>query len=251
VLAALDFLGEAMLFGMLALMLMSAADGIEVAAVILTGMFLFTFAKLESLHVGHFLVRRVRTESTARREKWRRLVGPGGIASVLALVVALAVTGRSADVVDRDLDFPNAGPGWAEARAPMEWEMFEDDPDLRSQWLHDDGWNVSVFAYPLGPGERMQDFRRGFREEAGAGDVVLREDDDLPGLHQGFRIVQEFGDETGEPYALINYFVYDPAGRDVHQLLSVVPLSESGEGDRRLRELLEGSRWIDVLPPSP
>jgi len=248
VLAFLDFLGEAMLFGMLALMLMSAADGIEVAAMIFTGMFLFTFAKLESLHVGHFLVRRVRTESAVRRDRWRRLVGPGGAISVLALVGALAVAGHSAAVVDRDLDFPAAGPAWVEARDPLEWEMFEDDPDLRSQWIHDDGWNVSVFAYPLGPREGMGDFRSEFRGEA---DVVVREDDDLPGIHQGFRIVQEFEDESGEPYAFINYFVYDSAGRDVHQLLSVVPMSESEEGDQQLRRLLEESRWIDVLPPSP
>jgi hypothetical protein len=249
VLAFFDFLGEGLVFLFVALALASETTLSGVAVLVLLGMFLMILTKLESLHIGHILVARTRTETPQRRDRFRKIALGGGLISVLALVAALAVTGRFAPMIERDLDFAALSPEWSGTRSSLEWEQFIDDPALRSQWFHEEGWTVSVFTYDVSDSS-LEAFRDEFIKEAGFQGEVVTMDSDVPEPYLGFRAIQELSDQDQEHYSFINYFVYDDEGADIHQLLSVVPAELSGEGESHVRELLEGAEWIDAVAPT-
>jgi hypothetical protein len=249
VLAAFDFLGELFVFGFMALMLATA--GTDTASIVVfagMGAFAFALTKFESIHLGHILVTRSRPDDPQRRGLWRKVVGGGGAVSALALIGALALSGTLGAVQKHDIDFVHAG--WEGSREASDWLFFTDDPTLRSQWTHDDGWIVSVFAYPLDGLETYESFRRTFREEVARQDLSnVVEDETLPPPVRGFRHVGELIGEGGVRLTAIYYFVYGPESSEVHQLLTVVETHEAKAVESRVQELLSTARWIPALVP--
>ncbi len=251
VLGTFDLIGELMLFVFLAVILAVAPDSAAIATGAGMGGFLLLLTKLESLHIGEILSERLRQETDARRERWRKFSMGGAFVSGLALVVIVAATGSLAAKIDRDLDFTRAGSEWYSTREAADSELFPDDPALRSEWIHADGWTVSVFAYPLSLGESFEAMREAFvASEAVAAHSSLREAGDLPPTLSGFRALQiESAGEDGPPMAYLNYFIYDEEGKDLHQLLMIVPEEETETADQTLRSLLQTASW--VAPPAP
>jgi hypothetical protein len=244
VLAVFDLLGELLLLAVFGIALATTPDRTALVAIAgMAGLFL-VLTKLESLHVGHLMVSRLQTETTTHRERCQRMLRAGAVASVVALVAVGAAAGRFAPVVDRELDFAAAGPGWEGTREPAEWVAFADDPALRSQWHHDDGWMASVFSYALTPGESFETFRRDFL--AGIeqdGRQVLQPARELPGPFEGFQVTQGFEDGA-DRYAIVEYIVFDRDNNDVHQVLSVVREDESDDASEVVGALLLNGRWL-------
>lgn len=251
VLGMLDLLGELMLFVLMGAILLFAPDSAAIAAAAGTGGILLLLTKLESLHVGEVLSGRLRTETTTRRERWRKFSLGGAFTSALALILVVAASGTLAGKVDRDLDFTRAGEEWSFTRGAAESEIFPEDPAVRSEWSHPDGWTVTVFAYPLSPGESFEMVRETFlATQQVASHSSLEEAGDLPAELAGFRATQieDDGDER-LPLAYLNYFVYDEEGKDLHQLVMVVAEEEQEEADKTIRTLLQKASWVETGAP--
>jgi hypothetical protein len=55
--------------------------------------------------------------------------------------------------------------------------------------------------------------------------------------------------KDGSHTVSINYFVYDPQGRDIHHLLLNVLPEDGRQAGARVKELLGHARWTDAAPP--
>ena len=245
VLGLFDLLGELMAFGVIAVGLAVESDPAEVTGLLGLGAFLFVATKAESIHVGHLLLARTVPEPAGHRRRWNRLGVAGGVASVLALASIGLNMGRFASRLDRDLDFSAASGAWTGSRTPGEWQGFTDDPHMRSQWRHRDGWVVSVFAYPLRATDSLQAMRAGYLADAQKDDTkIVVQDAAIPAPFGGFRFIREGHDEDGEPVELLDYFIQDDANADIHQVMMVVGSEDVKEAEATLEELIAKGHWI-------
>ncbi|HEU4400963.1 MAG TPA: hypothetical protein VFT43_02545 [Candidatus Polarisedimenticolia bacterium] len=249
-LGTLNLLGEITLFIVATMLLLEAKGASALLPALAGAAFLFLVTKAHSVHLGRTLVARGRTETPERRARFKRLGMAGGAVSVLAIGSALALHGSLPKGLDHDLDFA-VGKEWTGARSAAQWASFKDETTMRSQWTHEEGWRVSVLAYSLGAFESLDGFREDFsRGAARNGDRVVTEDSSLPAPFQGFRSIEAMTNKAGKPVVVINYFVYDPEGRDVHHLLIGAVPEQAAEAEAHLRGLLERGRWIELSPPS-
>jgi hypothetical protein len=252
VLAAADLLGEVLLFAVVALGVARAGDPAGVVAFAVIGMMFFIMTKLQSAHLTRILTARTRPDDAARRDRFASFGKVGGALSALALASVFLVAGTLAPEPRHDLEVVDPAAAWSGSRAQTEWEYFEDDATARSQWTHESGPIVTVFAYPLESAAAREAFRTEFGralEQNGEG-TVLVDDDRVPEPFQGFRYVREQQGAGGESLAAIYYFVYDPEGGDVHQLFTVSSADDRERVEGLVRGLLQRARWIDPSPPS-
>ncbi len=87
------------------------------------------------------------------------------------------------------------------------------------------------------------------QHESEIGANVLIDDESLPQGFDGFRFVEEF-ESNAAPIVIVHYFVHDPQGSDIHQLLMAVQPDQAGEAESVMRDLLAQARWIEATPPS-
>lgn len=250
-LGTLDLLGEMMILFVTGITLAAASGSAAIASAAGLMGFLILLTKAESLHVGDVLSERLRPDTEARRGRWRTFSKAGAFASVLVLILIGAGSGTMAGKVDRDLDFAASGPDWSVTRDPAESALFPGDPALRSEWTHPGGWTVSVFAYPLGPMESFDEVRRTIlAQQQVAPSAAFDEIGSLPPNLAGFSTlrIQDAG-PASPPLAYLNYFVFDEEGKDLHQVLVVVPEEETEAADRALQDLLQHASW--TAPPAP
>ncbi len=249
ILATLDFLGESCLFGVFAFMLMMARDAAEVAGLAMALAIFVVLTKLVSVHLSHILVRRTRPDTPERQAAFRRFAVAGGVISILFLGGAAVATGSARPVVDQDLQL-EVEAGWLGTRATGDFEDFGDDQTARSQWSHPAGLTVTMFAYPLTRLESPEQFRVDFRQavQSGGGRLIL-DDEDVPAPFRGFRVVRESTDDDGTPATLIDYFIFDPDGRDIHQFFAAVRTEDAALAEPMVREAVAGSHWIAATPP--
>jgi hypothetical protein len=251
VLALLDCLGEVALFGVLALAMAQAGNAEAVAGLVILGLVFGAMTKVQSVHLTRILTTRTRPDDAARRARFRALGKAGAALSVLAVAGVFLVAGRLAPALRHDLEVAEQPGAWSGSRSQTDWEFFADDDSARSQWTHESGPIVTVFAYPLDTAVARDSFRAEFGKVAaqdGQGTLVV-EDDRVPAPHRGFRYVREQRGAGGEPLAAINYFVYDPNGNDVHQLFTVAAADERDRVETLVRDLLQRARWTDPVPP--
>ena len=250
-LAAGDFLGEVLLYGIfLMLMLDAEPDSVIIAAGI--GALFFIMTKLESVHISHILTARTRPETPVRRSWYGRLAVAGGLASLILIGVAFPLAGAARPVVDRDLEVSGADSAWQGSRNQAEWPAFEDDPTGRSQWKHPSGVVVTLFAYPRSVfddslAEFRAEVRQGFSEQ---GMTILAEDEDVPAPFSGFRFLVSALTDKGDPMAQVHYFVFDEQNRDIHHLLAATGDEDPAVPDELARDLLTHARWIDAEAPA-
>ena len=189
------------------------------------------------------------------RRRQRRLVLAATVAVVLFAtamgILALLPESPAPNAIDRDLDFSRTATDWFGTRDPSRSRHFPDDPAFRSEWTHDDGWVVSVFAYTLAPEDELDRLRGDFRDnERTDGGLVLIDDKNIPSPFSGFRLIEQRIDVDGLPYTLVHYFLYDPLGRDLHQLIAVVDLNEIEYADAELRRLISSAVWVPAASPA-
>ncbi|HXV76309.1 MAG TPA: hypothetical protein VD788_08315 [Candidatus Polarisedimenticolaceae bacterium] len=248
VLGTLDLLGELMLFGIVALSLAAApgiAEGVAAAAV---GLLLLVLTKVESVHLSRMLVRRTVPETGDRRRTWKRIGVGGAIASSLAVIGAVALTGALAGSLVRDLEF-GEGERWTGTRAAGEFLAY--DVDQRSQWTSGDGSAVFVAAHPLGIGEEWASFRESYVatiEQDGLEPILL--DDEVPTGFAGFRCYVPVEDDDGQPYYSLNYMLYDDESTAVHHVYTFVEPERFELRARELSDLVQTATWIDAVEPT-
>lgn len=252
VLAAGDFLGELFLFGIIALGLARAADTAGILTFALLGAIFFVMTKLQSAHLTQILTNRTRPDDAARRARFTSLGKAGAALSALAVGGLFLVAGTMAPTLRHDLEVVDPTSNWSGSREQSEWEFFEDDDSARSQWTHEMGPIVTIFAYSLDSPAARQSFREGFARalEGNGKGALLVEDDQVPKPFQGFRHVREQQGSGGERLAAINYFVYDPDGSDIHQVFTVSSAEDRATVENLVRDLLQRARWIAPSPPS-
>jgi hypothetical protein len=230
-------------------MLLVSTSAVDTAGALFFGAFLLVLTKLESLHIGHLLVARRPIESGDRRQRWKKIAYAGGTVSVIALAIALLGIGALGNPIDRDLNPQTASSAWVGSRDPGEWELFIDDPDIRSQWFHSDGWTASIFAYPLEPGQTAQAFHDEFVQyEVATGAEMLLDDTNLPEGFTGFRVIEQVDAGHGL-VAVVHFFVSDTQSDDLHQVLMAVEPAELSDAESAMRDLLAQAQWIAATPP--
>jgi len=241
-LALFDFLGEALLFTVVAVGLLTSPDAATSWGLVTLGAIVFALTKLESVHVSRLLLDRGAVEDPERRGRWRKVVAPGALVSLLAILGALALTGRGAPTVERDLAF--AAQDWSVSRDPAEWLDYADDPTLRAQWRHRDGWTAYAFAYPLAAGNDLASFRAAFLDDMRP---FLVEEGDLPGPIPGFRTVVGYTTPDGTRALQLDYFLFDRDARDIHQLLIDLLPEDREAVEPLVEELVLRAEWIDAV----
>ena len=249
VLGLFDLLGELLAFGVIAVGLAVEGDPAEVRSLLALGAFLFVATKAESMHVGHIMLARTVPEPADHRRRWSRLGIAGGALSALAIAGAASTMGKFVSQLDRDLDFSTAG--WTGTRRATDWHGYVDDPTMRSQWTHRDGWTVSVFGYPLRAGTTVQAVRA--RYLAGAkenGTKIVVQDSAIPAPFDGYRFIREEVDDRGDRIEALDYFIQDDANADVHHLMMVVGSDELEEAETTLESLIANGHWIVAKAPA-
>jgi len=212
--------------------------------------FMVLVAKLSTLSSVNILAPRTRPDLPERRPLLWKLATAGGLVSVLAFAGAGTATSRLRPHLDHDLELVGADAGWKGSHNSAEWEIFKDNKNTRSEWIHSNGVRVTVFGYPLGLDETPEQFKHDY--EAAVDEKVsklVRADETIPGDFRGFRQIRQTTDKAGRPVALLEYFLYDTDGNDVHQVLTAVPLEETAMGEELLGDFLQHARWVAPVPP--
>jgi hypothetical protein len=247
-LAAMDFFGEVVLYALFLLLAVEAEPG-SVGVAIGLGAFFFVMTKLESVHLSSILVARTKPEAPSAQSNYRKVVLVGGLASLILIGGAFPLVGAARPVIDQDLDAAGPDNPWQVSRDRAEWDDFADDPTARSRWTHPSGLRVTLFAYPQGILDGVDDFRNDYRRQMGDQGPTFTMDDDVPAPFQGFRSVSRRKDGAGTPVALVHYFVMDGEHHDIHQLAATVLEEDAVLVDELMRDLLSRARWIDAAPP--
>ncbi|MCU0233383.1 MAG: hypothetical protein MUE90_05050 [Thermoanaerobaculales bacterium] len=237
VLAALDFLGEAVIFLVAAALFLFAGNPADRAAAFTFGLLALIFTKLESAHVASVLVQRTRPERNAAR--WRAAAIAGAVLTAVLIVGPPLLSGAFANLPDRDLDLSANELGWSGGRDPASWQ-FGVDPGQRSEWLRDDGQRLFVFAQPLRAEERFEEVVTALRAEYGEA-VVPRS----VGGFEALRVVEPRVDQEGGELLWARWLLYDREHHDLHTLEAPLFEDDIEALEADLDELLQSASWVD------
>jgi hypothetical protein len=248
-LAAMDCLGEVVLYLLFLLMMIQSEPGAVISAVGF-GAILFLLTKLESVHLSQILVARTKPESQTGQSAYSRLAMVGGFASLLIIGSAFPLAGAARPVLDRDLDIQGEESLWVGSRNVAEWDAFKENEFARSQWDHPSGIQVTLLAYPQSFMDTPGDFRSEFRQEwVREGITLVKDDEDIPAPFKGFRLIGLTHAKDGRSVSMIQYFVMDEANHDLHQATAAVLGEDTTMADELMRDLLAHARWINRTPP--
>lgn len=213
VLGTMDLLGELFAFFVVAMMAIEATSGVDMAAAIGLGLFLFVATKIESIHLSRVLVHRTKPLTESAAGGWRRLAVGGALASLLAVAALPALRGAAANPIDHDLVFADAA--WKGHFDRTTWHRLADEPLGRSEWVHEEGWSLNVLAEPLERGQSFDDFASGIDAERRAEGEAPVERVRL-GRLDGLRVHRPFTTDDGVEAISLRYYVHDAEGRDLH-----------------------------------
>jgi hypothetical protein len=248
-LAIFDFVGEAALYTIFLLLLLENGPRSLLAAVA-AGSLMFLATKLHSIHLSHILTARSKPETESRRFGYRRFALAGGLASLLIIAAAFPLAASGRPVLDRDLEVDGPDSLWTGSRNTGEWQFFADESAARSQWVHPSGLHVTLFAYPQGVLDSATDFRESFRANLlKQGVQIIKDDEDIPSPHRGFRFLWLSRTEEGGQAGLIHYFVEDRENHDLHQAVAIVKPEHLETADALVRDLLSHAHWIAATAP--
>lgn len=251
-LGALDLLGELMLFVVWVAMLSGSSESDGIGPALVLGGLLFLVTKIESIHVGRVLGARTIPEPEGRRDLVGKMALAGGVLSAVLVAGAFPLSAAVRPRLERDLEVSTDDRVWSGSRRAADWAFYKDDSAVRSQWIHaQTGAHLTVFAHPQSLLHGQEEFHRDYSAEM-AKQVVraLIDDENIPLPFHGFRYVGEMKSKTGEPVAVVSYFLYDPDGHDIHQISLAVPLEDAGAGEALVVDLLRHARFIDAVAPA-
>ena len=250
-LAASDFLGEVLLFGIWVAMMVGApaTDGLLPAVVM--GGFFFALTKFESIHVGRVLGARSIPEPEGRRDRLVKLAVAGGALSALLVAGAFPLAASARPRLEHDLDLAPGEDAWSGSRNKADWVSFKDDTSARSQWTHKPtGAHVTVFAYPQSLLADQEEFHHDYAARMQKQSVsTLVDDATVPAPFHGFRYIAELKGKNGQEVALVSYFLYDQDGHDIHHLSLAVPIDDAQAADALVQDFVRHAKFVDAVPP--
>ena len=236
-LAALDFMGEALVFLFVAGMFLLAGSPAEFVAAITFGLIMLFFTKLESAHVASVLVRRTRPD--AHPSRWRAVAAAGAVVTLVLMATPPLLSGAFANRIDRDLDLTANALGWSGGHEAERW-AYGIDEGQRSEWIRDDGQSLFVFGQPLTLEETFETVGEAFRLEYGEAAVAPL----ALGGFEALRIVEPRLDEEGGQYLWVRWVVYDRDFDDLHILGAPVFDGDIASLEADLDELLQTASWV-------
>jgi hypothetical protein len=246
VLAFLDFVGEIVIFGLIAAGLASASSAAEVVAGVVAGAVLGALTKIESIHVGHHLAGRRRAETQEHRARFATLGKAGALLTIVAIAGAGLVTGRLAGK-PHDLDFAGAT-GWTGSRSRSAWTMTADYEHPRSEWTHENGLVATVSSIPDTHVEDVEAFQteltQVLEKRGDLGTLLFR--GKLGGGLAGFQHAWKLPEERG---AFVVCYVVDGSDGGVQQVHSLVSIEDEPAAVELLGELVAKGRWIEPVEP--
>src|SRR5580765_6806607 len=224
-LAASDFIGEVLLFGIWVAMMVGAPATDGFLPAVLMGGFFFALTKFESIHVGRVRGARSIPEPEGRRDRVVKLAVAGGALSALLVVGAFPLAASARPRLEHDLDLAAGDSAWSGSRSKSDWVSFKDDSSARSQWTHKPtGAHITVFAYPQSLLTDQEEFHRDYAERMRKQAVrTLLDDESVPAPFHGFRYLAELKGKNSQEVALVSYFLYDEEAHDIHHLSLAVP----------------------------
>ncbi len=250
VLAVFHFLVEVLLFGAAFLAVTESRGSGEAMSPAALALFMIVVAKISSLSAVNVLAPRTRPDRPERRPLLWKLAITGGLVSVLGLTGAGMASARLQPRLGHDLDLTSDDQAWKGSRKVADWEVFADNKDVRSEWIHSNGLLVTVFGYPLGLRETTEEFKRQYEEAMDdKSSKLVGADEKIPGAFHGFRQIRQSAGKDGQPIALLQYFLYDTEGNDVHQVLTAVPAEQTAIAEKLLEDFLTHARWVEPVPP--
>lgn len=249
-LAVMHFFVEMLLFFAAFLSVSESRGSGDGLSPLVLAAFMIVVAKVSSLSAVNILAPRTRPDKPERRPLLWKLACALGLVSVLGLAGAGTASARLQPRLDHDLDLASQDQAWKGSRKVVEWVVFADNKDTRSEWTHSDGLLVTVFGYPLGATDSPADFKRDYENAMqDKSSKLVRADETLPGPFKGFRQIRQSVGKDGQPIAMLQYFLYDTEGNDVHQVLTAVPAEQTAIAETLMADFLTHARWIDPVPP--
>jgi hypothetical protein len=240
ILAAFDFIGEAILYVLIAVTFLLATGAEAIGAAVLVGVMFLFFTKLESAHLATVLVHRTRPDP--KKAKWQRAAVLGAVLSLVFVAVPIVfagVLGGMVNVVDRDLDFAANELGWSGGHDPEAW-AFGYDENQRSEWIRDDGQSLFVWSLAFGPDETEKAFIEAVTENM---DPDLVEGTTIGGF-EGVRVIEDGIDEEGEPFLWVRWMVFDREYDDVHILAASTLPADLEALETEVDQLVQRTGWI-------
>ncbi len=237
ILATLDFLGEMLMYILVAFLFLVASGPAEVVAAAIVGLVILFFTKLESAHMASVLVHRTKVEK--KNKKWRRAAIVGAVVSLIFLALLPMLSGSLGNKLDRDLDLSANALGWSGGHDPEQWQ-FGIEPNQRSEWIRDDGQAVFIWSWTMGADETYESLAAAFNT---GGQEIPIDSIAVAGL-DGFRVHQsEFNDE-GDTYVWVRWVLFDRQFDDVHVVGAVVDPDGIESFEAELDGLLQNTAWI-------
>lgn len=237
ILATLDFLGEMLMYILVAFLFLVASGPAEVVAAAIVGLVILFFTKLESAHLASVLVHRTKVEK--KNKKWRRAAIVGAVVSLISLALPPMLSGSLGNKLDRDLDLSANALGWSGGHDPEQWQ-FGIEPNQRSEWIRDDGQAVFIWSWTMGADETYESLAAAFNT---GGQEIPVDSIAVAGL-DGFRVHQsEFNDE-GDTYVWVRWVLFDRQFDDVHVVGAVVDPDGIESFEAELDGLLQNTAWI-------
>jgi hypothetical protein len=215
-----------------------------IAVIVLVVLVVF---KLEAVMTARGFARMVVPWSHHAQQRWRKASVFGGLAMVVWFVSAVLMAGQTSLEVKDDLEFHDADAlGWsAEYEPANKGEVF--GSIFRSEWTHEDGWVLEVYAEPLAAfqsPEEWIDEQIEFRSEAG----WLVGEPFRIGAVDGIRFLHT--EETGsDGHAILEYAVFDRSHRDVHVVVCETSLPQAEDVDAMIFSLLRRAHWTKAGDP--
>ena len=237
VLATLDFIGEMLMYFLVAFFFLVASGSTEMVTAVIVGLVILFFTKLESAHMASVLVHRTKVEKN--NKKWRRVAIVGAVVSLVFLILPPILAGSLGNKLDRDLDLSANALGWSGGHEPNLWQ-FGIEPNQRSEWIGDDGQAVFVWSWTMGSDETYESLAAAFNT---GGQEISIDSISVAGL-DGFRVHQSDFDGEGDTYVWVRWVLFDRQFDDVHVIGAVVGPGGVESFEAELNDLLQNSVWI-------
>lgn len=216
---------------------LTSGSAVVLAAAVLGAAVLLTLITLEGVRMARLVAVRSGVGSTWSKRFWDRLRVPSVVLLAVLLAAPLFFTGSMNTQISADLDFVVSDQPWS----PVPEKARENDPGLRSAWLHRDGWTVTVAAESLEPFADFEDTYTWIGRDHGDG--VER----VPiGAFEAYMVVEP-APTAGLPEGTtsIEVHVVDRPGRDVHTLAALSPAEAVPARAAEIKKLLRYAIWID------
>ena len=237
ILATLDFLGEILVYILVAILFLVASGPSEMVAAVIIGLVMLFFTKLESAHMASVLVHRTKVDR--KEKKWRRVAIVGAAVSLVFLALPPLLSGSLGNKLDRDLDLSANALGWSGGHDPSQWQ-FGIEPNQRSEWIRDDGKAVFVWSWTMGTDETYESLAAAFNT---GGQEIPTESISVADL-DGFRVHQSDFDDEGDTYVWVRWVLFDRQFDDVHVVGAVVDPDGIESFEAELDDLLQNLVWI-------